>query len=66
MSLLRRALCACLGGQQEVDWLEDDEHYVDVYSFRRTERLKVHEARTEAELMSCVVREHGTRRVSCH
>ena len=50
------------------EWMlaERDEDRVDVHSFRALERLKVHEARTQADLGSGVIRkpdvEHRTER----
>lgn len=38
-----------------VEWYLPTEQ-LDVWSFRQAERLKVHEARTDADLHSCVVR----------
>jgi hypothetical protein len=35
---------------------ESPEDVIDVFTFHRAERLKVHEARTEAEMVSAVVR----------
>lgn len=39
-----------------IDWFLDDDRYIDVSSFAAQERLKVHEARTAADLGSSVLR----------
>ena len=55
--MVRQLLCALLGGETNVAWHDaGTDEYVDVHSFRRAERLKVHEARTQADLYSRVVR----------
>lgn len=54
---MRRFWSWLIGTYQGPQWADvRDERTVDVHSFRAVERLKVHEARTEAENGSCVLR----------